>query len=255
MILHDSSPMRTHRPFRYLCVPVLFASLSCSAPQDARAEPAAAKPVVGEKSVRPGINKSFLSPDLDIAKSKKRFEVESREIFAHRHRITKALDLKPGMAAADVGAGTGLFMSLFAKSVGENGKLYCVDIAPNFVVHLRKLAKQKKLTQIETVHCTGTSSKLPPASIDLAFVCDTYHHFEFPKSTLSSLRSAIRPGGQLVIVDFEKIPGVSRKFIMNHVRCGKKTVIEEIEAAGFRYIDELDVKGLKENYLIRFRRD
>lgn len=208
----------------------------------------------GEKSVKPGINKSFLSKKLNVSRAIKRFEGESREIFVHRHRITKSVGLEPGMAIADIGAGTGLFLELFAKSIGAGGKLYAVDIAPKFIEHLTKRAKQKKLTQVEVVQCNGTSSKLPKNSVDLVFVCDTYHHFEYPKSTLHSLHQAIRPGGELVIVDFERIPGVSRKFILGHVRCGKQKVIEEIVAAGFRYVGEVEVRGLRENYFIRFKR-
>jgi hypothetical protein len=34
--------------------------------------------------------------------------------------------------------------------------------------------------------CTETSVMLPPQSIDLAYLCDTYHHFEYPMKTLSS---------------------------------------------------------------------
>ena len=85
------------------------------------------------------------------------------------------------------------------------------------------------------------------------FICDTYHHFEFPTSTLASIREALRPGGEILLVEFHRIPGKSSDFILNHVRAGKEVFVKEIEAAGFESLGE--VKGfLNDNYLIRFRK-
>ena len=80
-----------------------------------------------ESSVNPGINDSYKEPDA--GEFTKRFETESREVFANREKIVAAAKVKPGMTVADVGAGTGLFTRLFAKAVGPEGKVYAVDIA------------------------------------------------------------------------------------------------------------------------------
>ena len=219
-------------------------------------QPATTVPAVSttEKNVRPQINKGFLSPKLDIKKSLKKFEGESREIFVHRHRIVRHLDITPGMAVADIGAGTGLFLELLARQTGRDGKVYAVDIAPKFVSFLEKRSREKGLPQVEAVLCKRDSVELAEASIDLAFVCDTYHHFEYPRSTLATIHHALRPGGRLVVVDFERLPTQSRKWVLNHVRAGKKVFTAEIEAAGFLLEDEVVVNGLRENYLLRFRR-
>lgn len=74
-----------------------------------------------EKSVRPGINKPFENPNVKEFIGK--FEIESRELYARRNDIVAACKLRPGMAVADVGAGTGLFTRLFAREVGEHGKV------------------------------------------------------------------------------------------------------------------------------------
>ncbi|MCA8955497.1 MAG: methyltransferase domain-containing protein [Planctomycetes bacterium] len=237
---------------RFATAALLALLASCSATHPTATDTLAPIP---EESVRPGINKDFLAPEVDLAKFTQRFEGESREVFVHRHRIVAALDLKPGARVADVGAGTGAFLQPFAKAVGAEGRVYAVDIAPDFVANLKHRAEQSGLHQVEAVQCTAKSAQLPAASVDVAFVCDTYHHFEYPRNTLHSLRHAIRPGGQLVIVDFERIPGKSRAWTLNHVRCGKATVIREAIAAGFRFHDEVAVRGLHENYLIRFHRD
>lgn len=206
------------------------------------------------RSAKPGINASFLGDDADVASFVQRFEGESREIWVARHRIAKAVGIAPGERVADIGAGTGLFLQLFADAVGPDGKVYAVEIAPKFVAHLREKAAQKDLAQVEVVLCTERSTELPPDSIDVAFVCDTYHHFEYPSDTLASLHAALRPGGRLVVVDFERIPGKSREFILNHVRAGREVFRAEIEAAGFEFVEAADVRGLRENYVLRFER-
>ena len=158
-------------------------------------------PSAPEPSVKPGINKDFVDPGLDIAKYEQRFEVESREIFAHRAKIAALADVHAGMTVADVGAGTGLFTFLFAATVGPSGAVYAVDIAPKFIEHIGQRATQRGLSQVKAVLCSERSVELPAASVDLIFVCDTYHHFEYPKAVLASMHRALRPGGQLLVVD------------------------------------------------------
>ena len=203
---------------------------------------------------RSDINAKYLAPDLDVARWEEIFEGEAREIFRNRQQIVEALELSPGMRVADVGAGTGLFTSLFARAVGSEGKVYAIDISPRFLEHLRQRFRAEELPQVAVVEGTGRSIEVPESSVDLVYICDTYHHFEQPSASLASIRSALRPGGSLVVVDFERIPGVTKKWIMEHVRAGKKTTIEEIESEGFALDAELSVDGLRENYALRFRR-
>lgn len=209
-------------------------------------------PAVAESSVKPGINKDFVAADLDVGKFEQRFEVESREVFAQRGKIAALAGARQGMAIADVGAGTGLFTFMFAPEVGASGRVYAVDIAPRFVEHIGQVAAQRSLPQVKPVQCGERSVDLPAASVDLVFVCDTYHHFEYPRSTLASIHDALRPGGQLLVVDFIRIPGVSRQWILDHVRAGQDEVTREIEAAGFKKVRDEDASFLHENYIMRF---
>jgi predicted methyltransferase len=203
-----------------------------------------------EKSVRPGINKPFENPDVN--EFLKKFEGESREIAAHAKEIVAACKLQPGMVIADVGAGTGLFTRKFAAEVGEKGKVYAVDIAPAFLRHIEKTCADAGLKNVETVLCDPFSTKLPKNSVDLIFICDTYHHFEFPQRTMQSIHDALRPGGRLVLIDFHRIPGKSREWIMEHVRAGQEVFVREITSAGFVVAGE--EKFLKENYFVRFEK-
>ena len=204
--------------------------------------------------IKPGLNDNFKDPELDVERYIGRFEVESREVYASRHEVVKALGLKPGMHVADIGAGTGLYTFPFADAVGGDGWVYAVDIAPRFLQHIFRRAAERKVANLTGVLCSDTTTGLPPASIDLAYICDTYHHFEFPSLTLASVLRALRPGGRLVVIDFERIPGVTRDWLLDHVRAGKDVFRAEIEAAGFVFDRELDVKGLEENYVLEFHK-
>jgi predicted methyltransferase len=220
---------------RLVWTPILLIAISASAQ---------------EKSVRPGINKDFENPDVKDFLAK--FEGESREVAANRKEIVAACKLKPGMKVADVGAGTGLFTRRFAKAVGPEGKVYAVDIAPAFLKYIEKTCRDSDLQNVETVLCDQFSTKLPKNSVDLVFICDAYHHFEFPQRTLQSIYDALRPGGQIVLIDFERIEGKSTEWILGHVRAGKEVFVREIRSAGFKVENEEDF--LKENYLVRFKK-
>lgn len=158
---------------------------------------AAADTPAAETSVKPGINESFLAPDLAVGPFIQRFEAESREI---------------------------------ARATAEGWR------------------------NVELVAGSERGVELPARSVDVVFLCDTYHHFEYPQSTLASIRRALRPGGLLVVVDFERIEGVGSAWLLEHVRAGKETFRAEIEQAGFRFLDEPEEPGLEENDLLRFRR-
>ncbi len=205
-----------------------------------------------EESVRPGVNERFLDPELNVESFIDRFEVESREIFSARDEVLEACGLKPSWRVADVGAGTGLYTRIFSEALGANGWVYAIDISPRFIQHVGEIVKRRRLQNVTTVLCAEDSINLPPASVDIAFVCDTYHHFEFPKSTMASIHRALRPGGRLIVIDFERIPGESREWLLGHIRAGKDVFRKEIESAGFELVEEVDLAGLKENYFLKF---
>ena len=200
------------------------------------------------------INERFLNPDLDVQTWVKRWESQSREIAAAREQIVRALELTPGKRVADVGAGTGLFVELFSKAVTDKGKVYAVDISPKFVAHIKERVASAGLSNVEVILSSENSVKLADGSVDVIFLCATYHHFEYPGPMLRSIHSALGKGGRLVVIDFERIPGQSREWIVNHVRAGKARVSEEITQAGFRFRDEVRIDGFLENYFLRFEK-
>lgn len=202
-----------------------------------------------EKSVRPGVNDTFRDPDPKAFTE--RFEIESREVFSKRKEILTAIQLKPTDVVADIGAGTGLFTRLFASNLGPEGRVIAVDIAQRFLDHIEVTCREQNLRNVETLLCKDDSTQLPPDSVDIAFICDTYHHFEFPQKTMTSLLKALKPGGRVIVIDFKRIEGESTDWTMSHVRAGQEVFESEILQSGF--IKTHEVKDLlKENYMVVF---
>lgn len=203
-----------------------------------------------ESSVRPGANQQYL--DQDLAVWQQRFEHAGREIYDQREALLRASGVAPGMTVADVGAGTGLFTFPFADAVGPKGRVYALDIIPKFITHLKKKAAARKVTNVVPVLSQPRAVTLPAASVDVLFLCDAYHHFEYPQSMNASMFRALRPGGTLLLIDFHRVPGQTPKTILEHVRAGQEVVTRELQAAGFERVEELPL--LKENYVVRFRK-
>lgn len=218
------------------------------------ATPSWAQDAAAPESVKPGINEKFLDPELNVEEWVNRFEVESREVFAAKNEIVERMKLSPGDRVADIGTGTGLFVEPFSEAVGQDGWVYALDIAPKFLERVEKLAEIKSLHNVTPVLCGQDDIRLAPGSINAAFICDVYHHFEFPDQSLASIHKAMKPGGKLVVIDFNRVPGESREWTLNHVRAGKEVFRAEIEKAGFRFVNEVEVPSFKENYFLQFER-
>jgi predicted methyltransferase len=205
-------------------------------------------------------NKTFnwspasLVPGFVLAQLKSGLEHDGREVYDRRIQIVDAVGLAPGMTVADIGAGTGLFARLFAQRVGPAGRVYATDISRWAVFKATVLARAEHLGNLTAVVNGEADTGLAPESLDVAFLCDVYHHFAKPWTMLHSIYRSLKPGGRLVLVDYDRVPGKSPAWILEHVspRYDKATVISDFEDAGFRLRDEETF--LSENYLLVFQR-
>jgi ubiquinone/menaquinone biosynthesis C-methylase UbiE len=200
------------------------------------------------------MNQKFADPNADVQQFVKRFESAARDVYVQRHKISRAVGLRTGDAVADIGAGTGLFTFLFADRVGAKGTVYAVDISPVFLKYIADQAKQRgQEAVVKAVLNTQDSIALPAHSIDAAFICDTYHHFEHPEKMLASIHRALRPGGRLVVIDFD-LRKDSGTFVKQRARAPKEIYYREIAAAGFERIATEDAPQIKDNFYAEFRR-
>lgn len=231
-------PIMQKLPVQWLLVLAAFASGAAAAQQGDVAD----------------INEPYRDANLDVDVWVERFESEGREAFDFRQQIVAGMDLQPGQAVADVGAGTGLFEPLLAARVGSDGTVYAIDIVPRFVEHIEAKAAERGLTQVEAVLGEEDSINLPAASVDVVLICDAYHHFEDYASMLESIHTALRPGGKLVVVEFDRVEGESPEFVLEHIRASKEEFTAEIEAHGFRFTEDATVDGMQQTFVRHFER-
>ena len=150
-----------------------------------------------------------------------------------------ALELKPGMVVADIGAGSGYYSTRIAKRVGPTGRVYATDIQQGMIDILDRRITAEGLTNITTVLGGMDDPRLPPASIDLAIMVDVYHELQQPQVFLQRLKDTFKPNGRLVLLEFRKEdPKVP---ILEVHKMSVAEVKQEMEAEGFVLDKVIDV--------------
>lgn len=117
-------------------------------------------------------------------------------------QLIDQLQLKPGMKIGDIGAGTGRLSVLMAGRVQPEGQIWAVDVQPEMVSYLQTRASKLGKHQLIVGLSSATNPNLPAATLDLAIMVDVYHELEFPREFLQNLMKSVKPGGQIVFVEY-----------------------------------------------------
>lgn len=166
-------------------------------------------------------------------------ERSSREAEESPSKLMDALKLRPGMAVADIGAGSGYFTRRIARRIGDNGIVYAVDIQPEMLKILKANMESRGLTNYRLVQGTEKDPKLADESVDLAVLVDVYHEFAFPHEMMTGIREALKPGGRVVLVEYR---GEDKWVPIKPLhKMTQSQVKKEAAAQGFQWIKTLDV--------------
>jgi ubiquinone/menaquinone biosynthesis C-methylase UbiE len=158
-------------------------------------------------------------------------EDPKRDAYQKPHEVVTALGLKPGETLADIGSGSGYFALRFAAHVGEQGRVFAVDVDPEMVRHLNRRIRDAGVRNVQTVLADPDDPLLPDASLDRFVVVNTWHHIEKPVDYLARMKRMLKPGGQVVMIDFQKTelpvgPPLAMKI-------AREDLVRQMQASGF----------------------
>jgi len=189
-------------------------------------------------------------PIAGIATDATWMERASRQAEESPDRALSVIGVQPGMTVADIGAGSGYMTLRVAPLVGPTGKVYATDIQPALLRLLQQKLGEADVSNVEVVLGSETETGLPDNSIDIALLVDVYHEFQHPKEMLRSIRQSMKPGGQLVLIEYRKEdPAIP---IAPTHRLSVVEARAEIEAEGFTF-DHLN-SDLPRQHVMVFRK-
>lgn len=153
-------------------------------------------------------------------------------------KVVAALKLAPGMAAADVGAGTGYFTVRLARAVGPTGTVYATDLQPEMLNLLEATLTRERIANARIIRATEHSAELPAACCDLVLLVDVYHELSDPPRVMAGIHAALRPGGRLVLVEYRgEDPAVPIK--AEH-KMTLPRIQKELGGLGFTFVESLE---------------
>ncbi|MGH6769602.1 MAG: class I SAM-dependent methyltransferase, partial [Xanthobacteraceae bacterium] len=164
----------------------------------------------------------------DPAKWSKSFDDPARDKWQMPGRVIAALALPSNAVVADIGAGTGYLAARLARHL-KDGIVYAVDIEKAMVDHLAERAKASGLGNLRAVLGTTTAANLPEP-VDLVVLLNVYHHVEKRPAYFKRLRTSLKPGGRVAIIDYRpEAPRGAPK----HMRLAVEKIDEEMQLAGY----------------------
>lgn len=178
-------------------------------------------------------------------------EDPERDEWQKPDEVVKTLNLKPGDVIADIGAGTGYFTRRFARAVSPGGQALGLDIVPSRVDYMRKDAQKSGLDNYQARLIKPDDPGLEAGSVDIVFLCNTYHHLGNRVDYFKRLSRSLKKNGRVVIVDFYKKPLPLGPSVGHKV--SKEVVLEELREAGYKL--KYDEDFLPYQYYLEFDYD
>lgn len=155
---------------------------------------------------RPETSRAFPRADRPVAEgSGSGFASEvQRDRVNEAQRVMDLAAIAPGMTVADIGAGEGYYTVRLAERVGAKGRVLAQDIDSAALQRLGARVERERLDNVSIKLGAGDDPRLPEASFDRIFLVHMYHEVTEPYAFLWRLRPALRPGGRVVVVNFDR---------------------------------------------------
>ena len=158
-------------------------------------------------------------------------ERSEREKEENVSKLIQNMGIKPNDTIADIGAGSGYHVFRIAP-IANKGMVYAVDIQTEMLMAIENIKETSKIKNIKTILGSEESVYLPENSVDKILMVDVYHEFSFPIEMITSIKSALKPEGELFLIEYRaEDPNVPIKKIH---KMSEKQAVKEMNAAGFK---------------------
>jgi predicted methyltransferase len=159
----------------------------------------------------------------------------TRDAYQKPHEVMQALAVREGEIVADIGAGSGYFAMRLAHHVGASGRVYAVDVSADMVRHLHARVRDAGALNVSPI-LAMPDDPLVPQPVDRFLIVNVWHHIENQAGYLARMKKLLKPGGQVVMIDFQKRelpvgPPVGMKI-------AREDLLKQMEANGFRLVTE-----------------
>lgn len=127
--------------------------------------------------------------------------------FLDPSAIIAQLDVQTGNVVADFGCGPGYFSIPFAKSVGEDGKVYVLDVLPQALETVTSKAKNYGLTNIVANRVNlekENGSKLEPSSVDWVILKDMLFQNQKKDIIIKEAWRVLKKGGKILLIEWNQ---------------------------------------------------
>jgi ubiquinone/menaquinone biosynthesis C-methylase UbiE len=162
-------------------------------------------------------------------------EDPKRDAYQKPHEVMQALDVREGEVIADIGSGSGYFTIRLAHHVGAHGRVYAVDISPDMIRHLHTRVRDLELLNVSPILALADDPLLPQA-VDRFVLVDVWHHIENRVGYLARMKKHLKPGGQVVMIDFHK-----RELPVgppSSMKIAREDLLQQMRGNGFQLIRE-----------------
>ena len=164
-------------------------------------------------------------------------ERSQREKEENVSKLIQNMGIKSNDTIADIGAGSGYHVFRIAP-IANKGMVYAVDIQTEMLMAIENIKETSKIKNIKTILSSEQSVYLAENSVDKILMVDVYHEFSFPIEMITSIKSALKPKGELFLIEYRaEDPNVPIKRIH---KMTEKQAVKEMEAAGFKLKRNID---------------
>ena len=184
-----------------------------------------------EDDRRPESSRNFPQPHRPVSAAGAN-QVSTERDRDNRNEASTVMDLaaiKPGMTVADIGAGEGYYTVRLAERVGRKGRVLAQDIDQGALNRLGARVERERLDNVSIKPGAIDDPRLPDASFDRIFMVHMYHEVTEPYAFLWRMRPALKPGGQIIVVDTDRPT--------NDHGSPPALLFCELEAVGFRLVE------------------